>query len=95
MYFLCICGISRSHPGIYVLPSGCHFLLLYVPAAHRHRIEIIKQYEYGFVHIRLYTIINQELINLILSFGKEVRVLSPDTLVNRIKAVADTLSSLY
>lgn len=60
-----------------------------------HTQQIIKQYEYGFVHVRISTIINQELINLILSFGKEAKVLSPGTLENKIKFIIHSLSELY
>jgi predicted DNA-binding transcriptional regulator YafY len=56
---------------------------------------VIERYADGSLHIRLSLIINPELISLLLSFGKYVRVLGPERLALEIQDAARILLEHY
>lgn len=57
--------------------------------------QIIEQLEGGILHIRLHLIINPELVSLILSFGKDVRIIYPEHLSFEIQQAAKVLLDHY
>jgi len=60
-----------------------------------HSQSILQQYEDGSLHISLNLMVNPELIRLLMSFGKDVKVISPAHLANQIKALAQTIIEQY
>lgn len=60
-----------------------------------HSQKIIKEYDGGYLHIELKLIINQELINLIMSYGEDIRVLLPEALSLLIQNNASKLLANY
>lgn len=61
-----------------------------------HRSQrILQQYEDGSLHIGLNLMINPELIRLLMSFGKDVKVISPAHLSGQIKELAQTIMEQY
>lgn len=57
--------------------------------------HIIRQYEDGSLQLSLNLIINPELVRLLMSFGKEIKVLKPSHLVTQIKDVAQSIVQQY
>jgi predicted DNA-binding transcriptional regulator YafY len=55
----------------------------------------VKQYTSGEAEITIDVIINEELIQLLLSYCDHVKVLSPGTLAFKISGIAKRLSNYY
>lgn len=60
-----------------------------------HSQYIVQQYEDGSLHIRLRLRFNPEFLSLLLSYGKDVKVLRPAKLANDIKETAKEIIRQY
>ena len=60
-----------------------------------HSQRILQQYEDGSLYISLSLLINPELTRLIMSFGKEVKVVKPAHLAQQIKEAAQVIVQQY
>jgi len=95
-YFDDFIGVSK--------PEGAHLekiellftpsLAPYIVTKPIHSSQIVKQVEDGLL-VKIEVIPNYELEQLILSFGEGVRVLKPQTLVNRIKLRVEQMHNDY
>jgi predicted DNA-binding transcriptional regulator YafY len=60
-----------------------------------HSQRILQQYEDGSLHIALNLAINPELTRMLLSYGKDVKVIRPLALAAQIRELAEQISAQY
>lgn len=97
-YFRDMIGITL-YPGHKTEEIALIFSPLYAPYARtrpvHHSQRILRQDEDGSLHVQLHLIINPELLRLLMGFGKEVKVLYPQHLVDQLVLEAQTVVKQY
>jgi predicted DNA-binding transcriptional regulator YafY len=96
-YFHDLIGVSKPSDeiqkvGLLFTASKAPHVLSYPIHASQ---KIVKQYTSGEAEITIDVIINEELIQLLLSYCDHVKVLSPGTLAFKISGIAKRLSNYY
>lgn len=97
-YFRDVIGVTLL-PGQKVEEIELVFSPLLAPYARtkpiHHSQHILQQYEDGSLHISLSLVSNPELVRMIMSFGKDVKVVKPLQLAEEIKSAARTIVAQY
>lgn len=97
-YFRDVIGVTLL-PGQTVEEIELVFSPLLAPYARtkpiHHSQHILQQYEDGSLHISLSLVANPELVRMIMSFGKDVKVVKPLQLAEEIKSAARTIVAQY
>ena len=60
-----------------------------------HSQRIVRQYEDGSLHLKLALRINPELLNMLMGYGRDVKVLYPAHLAIQLREVADAIVAQY